>query len=390
MSVKKALLAATMLTLPAAMASAQPVSGPYIGAGAGANWVSKPERLNIRGDTQPGNFGLPAGAELENAGKVNFNLGWTGVVSLGWGFGNGLRAEVEGNYRENEVDSIRGLGLAPIGRTGGFQRQYGVMGNVFYDFDPGFLGIGPSYLQPYVGVGAGYAWTTWRNVRGVSGAPGVTGFSVSSGDDTDGGKFAYQGIAGLAVPFTWLGVPGLTLTAEYRFFSVLDPEMRLTVRDAGNRVVSGGKVEVEKYNHSAMLGLRYALFQPPPAPPPAAPAPAVAPAPAIARTYLVFFDWNRADLTGRAREIIGEAAQNARRANSTRIEVAGHADRSGTPQYNQRLSQRRAEAVASELVARGVSRGDIGVTAYGESRPLVQTADGVREPQNRRVEIVLR
>jgi len=119
-------------------------------------------------------------------------------------------------------------------------------------------------------------------------------------------------------------------------------------------------------------------------------APAPAPAPAPARTYLVFFDWDRADLTTRAREIIGEAAQNSRRVQATRIEVAGHADRSGTPQYNQRLSQRRADAVAAELVARGISRNEISVTAFGESRPLVPTADGVREPQNRRVEIVLR
>ena len=70
--------------------------------------------------------------------------------------------------------------------------------------------------------------------------------------------------------------------------------------------------------------------------------------------------------------------------------MAGHADRSGTPQYNQRLSQRRADAVAAELVRQGVSRNEIMVTAFGESRPLVPTADGVREPQNRRVEIVLR
>ena len=105
----------------------------------------------------------------------------------------------------------------------------------------------------------------------------------------------------------------------------------------------------------------------------------------------MFFDWDRADLTARAREIIGEAAQNARRVQSTRIEVAGHADRSGTPQYNQRLSQRRAEVVA--VRTRGPRRrraSEIGVTAFGESRPLVPTADGVREPQNRRVEIVLR
>jgi outer membrane protein OmpA-like peptidoglycan-associated protein len=104
----------------------------------------------------------------------------------------------------------------------------------------------------------------------------------------------------------------------------------------------------------------------------------------------VFFDFDRADLTDRARQIISEAAQNAGRVQTTRIEVAGHADRSGSPQYNQRLSQRRAEAVASELSRLGVARSNISVQAFGESRPLVATADGVREPQNRRVEIVLR
>ncbi|EFH11182.1 OmpA family protein, partial [Teichococcus cervicalis] len=97
-----------------------------------------------------------------------------------------------------------------------------------------------------------------------------------------------------------------------------------------------------------------------------------------------------ADLTDRARQIISEAAQNSSRTQTTRIEVAGHADRSGSPQYNQRLSQRRADAVAAELVRQGVSRSAITVQAFGESRPLVPTADGVREPQNRRVEIVLR
>ena len=124
-------------------------------------------------------------------------------------------------------------------------------------------------------------------------------------------------------------------------------------------------------------------------PEPVAPAPAAA-APAPARTYLVFFDWDRADITDRARQIIAEAATNSTRVQTTRIEVAGHADRSGTPQYNQRLSQRRADTVAAELVRNGVQRSQIGVQAFGESRPLVATADGVREPQNRRVEIVLR
>jgi outer membrane protein OmpA-like peptidoglycan-associated protein len=119
---------------------------------------------------------------------------------------------------------------------------------------------------------------------------------------------------------------------------------------------------------------------------------AVAPVapPAAARTYLVFFDWDRADLTDRARQVVGDAVQGAKRVSNTRIEVAGHADRSGTPAYNQALSQRRAESVGAELVRQGINRSDIIVTAFGESRPLVPTADNVREPQNRRVEIVLR
>ena len=74
----------------------------------------------------------------------------------------------------------------------------------------------------------------------------------------------------------------------------------------------------------------------------------------------------------------------------TRIELAGHADRSGTVRYNQALSLRRAEAVAAELIRLGVPRPRITVQGFGESRALVPTADGVREPQNRRVEIVLR
>jgi OOP family OmpA-OmpF porin len=69
----------------------------------------------------------------------------------------------------------------------------------------------------------------------------------------------------------------------------------------------------------------------------------------------------------------------------TRIEVNGYTDTSGTPQYNQGLSIRRAQAVAGELVRDGV----IGVQGFGETHPLVPTGAGVREPQNRRVEIII-
>jgi outer membrane protein OmpA-like peptidoglycan-associated protein len=361
MKLRLAAAAAGLLSALPMVASAQPVTGPYVGLGAG---------INLFHDTTSRGF------------RINDeDIGAVGLGSLGWGFGNGLRAEVEGNYRESEIDRIAGPGSGGIVGTSGYVRNYGVMGNVLFDLDFSSFGFRPGGFMPYVGAGVGYVWTDIKNARVNVGG---SGFRI---DDSDG-NLAYQAILGAAWGFN-NAVPGLSLTSEVRYLGTLNPKIDVD-RTAGPAQASvPGSLRLENNNISVLLGLRYALFQPRPAPVQAAPAP-VAPPPATARTYLVFFDWNRADLTGRAREIIGEAAQNARRVSSTRIEVAGHADRSGTPQYNQRLSQRRAEVVASELVARGISRNEIGVTAFGESRPLVPTADGVREPQNRRVEIVLR
>jgi len=117
----------------------------------------------------------------------------------------------------------------------------------------------------------------------------------------------------------------------------------------------------------------------------AAPAPAVQPA----RSYLVFFDWDKATLTDRARQIIKEAADNSTHVQYTRINVNGYTDTSGTPQYNMGLSIRRADSVKSELVRDGVPATAITTQGFGETHLLVSTGPGVREPQNRRVEIVL-
>ncbi len=130
-----------------------------------------------------------------------------------------------------------------------------------------------------------------------------------------------------------------------------------------------------------------------PAPLPEPPPSAIAPPPTAAqpaRTYLVFFDWDRADLTARARQIVAQAAQASTQSQTTRLEVNGYTDLSGTAAYNKRLSIRRAESVESELVKDGVARNEITIHGFGEADPLVQTAPGVREPQNRRVEIVLK
>jgi outer membrane protein OmpA-like peptidoglycan-associated protein len=125
-----------------------------------------------------------------------------------------------------------------------------------------------------------------------------------------------------------------------------------------------------------------------------APGGAVAPPPppvgmAVNGGYMVFFDFDRATITPTAAETIKKAAADAKAGQKTRIGVTGHADRSGSDAYNMALSLRRANAVKDQLVREGIPATGITVVGRGESQPLVQTADGVREPQNRRVEIVL-
>jgi hypothetical protein len=121
----------------------------------------------------------------------------------------------------------------------------------------------------------------------------------------------------------------------------------------------------------------------------AAPAAAPPPAPGATNSFIVFFDFDRAALTPTAVQTIKQAAAQAQAGRSTRIEVMGHTDRAGSDAYNMALSLRRANAVRDQLVREGITANQIVVMGRGESQPLLPTADGVRESQNRRVEIVL-
>jgi hypothetical protein len=115
----------------------------------------------------------------------------------------------------------------------------------------------------------------------------------------------------------------------------------------------------------------------PPPPPPPAP-----------KSFMVFFDWDRANLSAQANATIKQAADTFKSSGTARITATGHTDTSGTPQYNMALSLRRAEAVKGALVKEGIPATAVAVVGRGEANLLVQTPDGVREPQNRRVEIV--
>ena len=123
-----------------------------------------------------------------------------------------------------------------------------------------------------------------------------------------------------------------------------------------------------------------APYTPPPVQPLAAPKPP--------KSYLVFFDFNKSDLTPTAVSVVGKAAENSKTPGVTRIDVTGHTDTVGSAAYNMRLSRRRAESVAAQLEMDGVPSSEIAIFAKGKTDLLVPTADGVKEPQNRRVEIV--
>jgi OOP family OmpA-OmpF porin len=345
MNFRNALVAATMLALPLA-ANAQPVNGLYIAGGLGGTYMQ--------------DLDAKAGGV---SGKLPSHIGAAGMVSLGYGLGNGIRLELEGDYRANSLTT----GTNGFTRGGGQEQKMGVMGNVLYDF------TGSPTIQPYIGAGVGYQWVKESNLH----VGNLTGFT-SAGNDTQG-AFAYQAILGVAMPIA--SAPGLAVTADYRF-------MGLT----GTRNYSGKPVGIglsEDFSHTILVGVRYA-FGAAPAPAPEAPAPVAAMPSPVSRSYIVFFDWDKANLTTRARQIVSEAAANSTKVQYTRLEVNGYTDTSGKATYNQGLSVRRAQSVAAELVKDGVPKSAISIQGFGETNPLVPTGPNVREPQNRRVEIIIK
>ncbi len=388
-----------ILAVPLA-ANAQALSGPYVSLGGGVDVL---QNENV----QPDGIG-------PNPRSYTFDPGGAAEASLGYGFGNGLRVEAQGDYADTHVHGV----LIPVQfqglRAGGFQQQYGGFGNVLYDFRLGLP------VTPYLGLGAGYQEIELDHIN--SSDYGVRDPGLPNAETR--GNFDYQGIAGLSLS---LPVRGLSLTLEYRLIGVLTPgayyrgsanELILVPpksTTAPNQLAPFGlqgyipasqlpTVETIRvaehaifnniFNHEVLFGLRYAFNSAPP-PPPSGSIPAPAPEPEAARIYLVFFDWDSAILTPHATEIVDEAARSAR-VHVTSIEVDGYADTSHAlprdrgQRYNLRLSHRRADRVREELIRRGVSANAIEVQAFGDTHLLVPTGPDVREPQNRRVEIILR
>lgn len=341
MTLRSTLLgAALVLTVPAAALAAD---GFYVGVGAGLNM------------TRDADTSFSGGALDGTSTDMDFNRGFAGTLSGGYKFSNGLRTELELGLRNNAVDNFGG-------DASGRVRSLSLMGNVLYDINTG------TAFTPYLGAGLGYARV---KASGINGAGAIAAVNV---DDSDS-KFAYQGIVGVAYNFN----PNLALTLDYRYMGTGSPDF------AVSPAATATSADSEYRNHTLMAGLRVSFGAMP------APTPAPAPAPVVQaqREFLVFFDFDASAISPQAAKTIADAAATATSTNTIRLDVIGHTDTSGSPDYNMRLSQRRAEAVKAELIRRGIAANKIVVAWKGESQLMVATADGVREPSNRRAAIGL-
>ena len=105
--------------------------------------------------------------------------------------------------------------------------------------------------------------------------------------------------------------------------------------------------------------------------------------------FVAYFGFNATNITDRARQTLDAVVAAVNKLGTTALSVVGHTDTVGSVGYNQGLSEVRANRVADELIARGVPAGAMTLAGRSENQPAVDTGENVREPLNRRVEIVL-
>ena len=347
MSFRKILLGVVATAALSGVAGAANFKGWYLSLEAGANWVDDWNSIATRN--------APA-VEAD----ATFSTGWAAFGSVGYAFGSNWRAELELGYRANDLDSTTPGGLF---WDEGDLWEATAMANVIYDIrlcDK--LGLS-------MGVGACADYSELTDTRGA----------VDLSDED--WNLAYQGIAGLNYSI------GSRTTAfvNYRYLRVSNPDFNM--RD---QLVSGYEFDGDDFaKHSVTAGLRYALNAPQSvfADTPTTSEPPVAEPSGPSRQFIVFFGFNKYNLTSAALRVIAEAVIAAKETGSATVLITGHTDTVGSPDFNQRLSMRRSNAVKSEMVRQGVSAAAISTTGRGETELLVQTNDNVKEPQNRRATI---
>ena len=306
--------------------------------------------------------------------KMSFSGGPVAGVRAGYEWGP-WRLEEEFAYRINGIDSIGGIGVD------GNRTSYAFMTNFIAGTNQWFnLGFP---IDPYIGAGIGAVilrdgWSA-RPFTGAVNTPfgRVTGADVAAPGLRQRARSSGNRLSRVFATTSIRPWPSTSITAISR---------RRIQTSKWPREKAAGLIRRRHSSNNVMASFVVKFGAPPP--PVVAPPVPPPPPPVQRKVFLVFFDWDRYTITPEGMGILQQAAAAFRAGGSVQIQVTGYTDRSGSPGYNQRLSERRASAVATALEGLGVPRSQMIVSGRGENDNRVPTADGVREPQNRRVEIV--
>jgi OOP family OmpA-OmpF porin len=327
--------------------TASAANGWYMSLGAGWNWLTDSD-ISVG----PGNTTYVGVNEYETGYII------AGAVGYDWGR---WRAELEVAYRDNNIDCIgtdtRVCTTTPSNNDGIW--EFSQMVNVLYDIPLG------GRFSASVGAGVGGVLVV-ANQAMIS--------NTNSSPDLDDYVFAGQLIAqvGYDLSDRW------QVYADYRYLLADDPES-FSPQD-------GSPVTWEKSDHSVLIGMRFDL-QADRAPQPKQPDQPVQPK--APKQFIVFFGFNKSNLTEEAARVVADAAAAAKQYGSASIMVVGHTDTVGSNSYNNALSMRRSMTVKEALVGHGIPGSAVSTGGRGESELMVQTGDSVKEPQNRRATIDL-
>jgi outer membrane protein OmpA-like peptidoglycan-associated protein len=387
--------AVAALTMAASSAMAEQPNGYYVAGDLGINWKSDQK---LKSDNK-----VPSGV-----GPYQYNLSTKDanvavMGRLGYRFSQKWRVEAELGYRPGKVDQMVGprtqfFAADQKGAKGfpdsaicgsvtattctsphGHMDQTSLFANAIRDFAPDYR------FHPFLGLGLGVVSAN----TSVNGVISRTGEAIT----IKGNKLqpAVQGLAG----FSYALSPRTSLEVSYRLMGV--NKMKYT-----SSLPATGDFSGTYSNQSVTVGLRYTFGTPPAPPPPPAPmmapppppapvmappppAPvAPAPAPSNVKQFVVYFRFDRSNLTKDAEAVVKAAADYSKTGSVSKVLVTGYTDTSGSSAYNMKLSERRAKSTAKGLAAHGVDKSKLSLDWKGENDLAVPTPDGTKEPANRR------